>query len=353
MTRRRIPTCVHRTCFPRKLPEPIVRRGQPDPGVPGGTRAPRRGVERIICATSHRVPGSRLTRRPAHRGRGRGTASSVDPSHPRPRGSAPPRQPSTWLPGRSPGGGAGIAAGHPVRDIRADLLRCGGGTPDTPLSACQGHAENERADSCVPFGCASRAAPRGPRSPLGGISEERAHHPRSGVARRTRLIAVASGLVAVGAIAIPTAACAEPRPRTEVQRRPARRRRSGGPCRGCPGHRMAGRQCDRHPGRHRRPHGLPGRDRQDRAGRGRQRRGGPHRPHRGYLPQVHLRRRRHLRTQLALLTRLQRPQRQHLLLPDGRSLHRRQPALVHQLLAHHEHRPDHAAPASPATTTAW
>lgn len=177
MTRRRIPTCVHRTCFPRKLPEPIVRRGQPDPGVPGGTRAPRRGVERIICATSHRVPGSRLTRRPAHRGRGRGTASSVDPSHPRPRGSAPPRQPSTWLPGRSPGGGAGIAAGHPVRDIRADLLRCGGGTPDTPLSACQGHAENERADSCVPFGCASRAAPRGPRSPLGGISEERAHHP--------------------------------------------------------------------------------------------------------------------------------------------------------------------------------
>ena len=36
--------------------------------------------------------------------------------------------------------------------------------------------------------------------------------PRSGVARRTRLIAVASGLVAVGAIAIPSANAQDPAP---------------------------------------------------------------------------------------------------------------------------------------------
>ncbi|MGW2632882.1 S1 family peptidase [Streptomyces chattanoogensis] len=38
--------------------------------------------------------------------------------------------------------------------------------------------------------------------------------PRSGVARRTRLIAVASGLVAVGAIAVPTASAQDPAPAT-------------------------------------------------------------------------------------------------------------------------------------------
>ena len=95
-----------------------------------------------------------------------------------------------------------------------------------------------------------------------------------------------------------------------------------------------------------------GRDRQDRAGRGRQRRRGPDRAHRRarsascisggdaiYDPQ------------LALLARLQRPQRQHLLLPDRRSLHRRRrrPGPTgprHRASA----RPP--APASPATTTA-
>lgn len=41
---------------------------------------------------------------------GGGTVTSTDPSKPRPRGSAPPRQPSTRLPGRSAGGGGEIAA---------------------------------------------------------------------------------------------------------------------------------------------------------------------------------------------------------------------------------------------------
>lgn len=102
-------------CPPDLLPSKVARTDCPTraAGSRGSGRdaRPRRGVERIICATSHRVPGSRLTRRPAHRGRGRGTASSVDPSHPRPRGSAPPRQPSTWLPGRSPGAVPGLRPG--------------------------------------------------------------------------------------------------------------------------------------------------------------------------------------------------------------------------------------------------
>ena len=43
--------------------------------------------------------------------------------------------------------------------------------------------------------------------------------------------------------------------------------------------------------------------------------------------------------QLALLRRLQRPQRQHVLLPDRRSLHRRRGHLVLQLRPHHGDRP--------------
>lgn len=64
------------------------------------------------------------------------------------------------------------------------------------------------------------------------------------------------------------------------------------------------------------------------------------RAHVRHVQQAALRWRRHLRPRLALFAGLQRPQRQHLLLPDRRSLHRRQPAVVHQLVELHEHRPD-------------
>lgn len=36
-------------------------------------------------------------------------------------------------------------------------------------------------------------------------SEDQAHHPLSGTARRTRAVAIAAGLVAVAALAVPTA----------------------------------------------------------------------------------------------------------------------------------------------------
>ncbi|GES33091.1 hypothetical protein San01_55790 [Streptomyces angustmyceticus] len=62
-------------------------------------------------------------------------------------------------------GRAAVKRVYPAQDIRVSLLRRGGGAPETPLSACQGHAENERADSRVPFGCASRAAHRRPPDP--------------------------------------------------------------------------------------------------------------------------------------------------------------------------------------------
>ena len=57
-------------------------------------------------------------------------------------------------------------------------------------------------------------------------------------------------------------------------------------------------------------------------------------------------------TTLALLAGLQRPQRQHLLLPHRGPLHRGLPGLVHQLVGHHQSAP-RSAPASRATTTAW
>lgn len=43
----------------------------------------------------------------------------------------------------------------------------------------------------------------------GTRSEDQAHHPRSGISRRTRLIAVSTGLVAAAAIAIPSANASE------------------------------------------------------------------------------------------------------------------------------------------------
>lgn len=60
--------------------------------------------------------------------------------------------------------------------------------------------------------CASQG-PR-PRAALGSFreetaSEDQAHHPRSSVARRTRLVALAAGLAAVGALATPTAHAGE------------------------------------------------------------------------------------------------------------------------------------------------
>lgn len=56
------------------------------------------------------------------------------------------------------------------------------------------------------------AAPHGPRPHAGPLlplgrneREDQAHNPRSGIARRTRLIAVSTGLVAAAAIAVPSA----------------------------------------------------------------------------------------------------------------------------------------------------
>lgn len=47
---------------------------------------------------------------------------------------------------------------------------------------------------------------RAPDFPLEGTtSEDQAHHPRSGIARRTRLIAVTAGLAAAAAVTVPTA----------------------------------------------------------------------------------------------------------------------------------------------------
>src|SRR5690606_13606673 len=75
------------------------------------------------------------------------------------------------------------------------------------VSACQGHSEFGIRTHCVP-GCASRA--RTPRGPPTSFVEERKVRikrttPRSGISRRTRLIAVSTGLVAAAAFAVPSA----------------------------------------------------------------------------------------------------------------------------------------------------
>lgn len=69
------------------------------------------------------------------------------------------------------------------------------------MSASRAHG---RADDC-----ASRVRPphrRTPDFPSGGMkSEDQAHHPLSSTVRRTRTVAIAAGLVAVAALAVPSA----------------------------------------------------------------------------------------------------------------------------------------------------
>ncbi|CAK7282099.1 hypothetical protein SGPA1_20065 [Streptomyces misionensis JCM 4497] len=173
----------------------------------------------------------------------------------------------------------------------------------------------------------------GPLLPLEGTrSEDQAHHsPRrhgetDPAGRRGR------GLPGRGGVR---------RPHCERERGPPVQRRAAHPGErlgdegGRPRHRLGRRPRDQPCRRHRRQHGLPGRDRQDQEA-GRHRRGrARHQAHARYVQAADQRRRRHLRRPVPLFARLQRAQRQHVLLPDRRALRPGGLHLVQQLRAHH------------------
>ena len=171
-------------------------------------------------------------------------------------------------------------------------------------------------------------------------------NPPHGIARRTRLLAMTTGLVAAAALAVPAASADEaPATFSATQLSAASDAVLDADVAGTAWHID---KATEHPGRHRRLHRLPGRDRADQAGGRRQRRRDP----RSSAPPasspssisggdaIYA-------EQLALLARLQRPQqRRHALLPDRRPLHRRRGHLVVQLRPHHGPRHHGRAPAS-------